>query len=93
MTTEKVKRQLERVFAVLGLIWVINILFHLISPWAYMAWYAQCDNLVLQFGGSLNGRVSMIWHLAFNLVPAILILFVGLRVQPVIARAIRKARA
>jgi len=88
MKMEKV----QRVFAFLGLIWVINILFHLISPGAFMAWYAHCDNLVLQMGGSINGRAAMIWRLAWGIVSASVILLAGLRVQSVIARVVKSCR-
>ena len=89
----QVPMKVQRAFAFLGLVWVINILFHLISPVAFMTWYTLCDSFLLQLGGSLNGRASMIWHLAWGIVSASLILLAGLRVQSVIARAIGKARA
>src|SRR5262245_16753360 len=89
----QVPMKVQRVFAVLGLIWVIHILFHPIFPGAFMAWYGHGENLVLQFGGSLDGRASGLWLLAFSMVPASLILLAGIGVQSVIARAIRKARA
>jgi hypothetical protein len=84
----------ERVFAVLGLIWVIDILFARIFPGTWLTWYTYCENLAINLGGSFHGsRESVIWALAFFVVPAGLIVFGFFAVQSVIARFIKKARA
>ena len=90
---EKVKNG----FAILGLIWVIDVLLKLIFPvgWGYVSDIVH--NSSYELWGALHGnKESQIWILIFNVTPACFIFFVvfaGIGVQSVISRAIRKARA
>jgi hypothetical protein len=87
----------KNVFAVLGLIWVIDILVYLIFPQTMLAWHTYGENVVYNLLGALHGSAeSRIWLLMFTVAPGcfiLLVVFAGIGVQSVIARVIRKARA
>ena len=40
-------KKVERVFAFLGLAWVIDVLFHLIFSRVWLSWYMYCENFWL----------------------------------------------
>ena len=93
----QVPMKVQRVFAFLGLGWVTEIVVNLISPRTILGWHAYCENLVIHLGRTIHGNNdSLVWVVAFFVVPVCLILlviFAGIGLQSVIARVIRKARA
>lgn len=90
MPMERVKQ----VFAFLGLVWALEILFHLAFPRTWLTWYTYCESVFIHLSGAMRGdREYQFWLMAFFLVPACLILlivFAGIGVKSVVARAIRK---